>query len=340
MMNGYERMKAALSLETVEEIAVNPEVIQHALEITGNVHSRYSTDPEIMADAQIRTLEHYGYDSVYISSDNYILCEAFGGEVSFPYDEPPQLISPALRTGDISSLMPLTAESGRVNVILKATEICKKRLAEKTYVKTCIDSAPFSAAACTVGPERFMVALFDEEDWIPDLLEFCTDQIVKFGCLAAEAGADGLAFGDSVSALISREMYEEIALPFAKKAVSRLKEETGLPVFYHVCGDTNRILDLMVATGADCIEIDSMVDKENAHSVSKGKCCVLGNVSTVEALLNGTPDDVNREAMEMLSVFGKSGGLILSGACEIPRKTPVKNLEEMVRAAREFSGDN
>ena len=333
-MNGKERMLAALRFEEADHTAVNPEVIQHSLELSGNIHSRYSTDAETMARSQILCREYYDYDSVYVSSDNYILCEAFGGKVHFPADEPPQLIQIPLKEEDVSSLKPLTPESGRVGVILEATRICKKESKDSFFVKTCIDSAPFSAAAAAAGTENFLMSLLDEEDWVQELLEFCTEQVVHFGLLAAEAGADGLAFGDSVSALIGRKLYEACALPYAQKAVSALRGKTGLPVFYHVCGNTNHILDLLIDTGADCVEIDSMVDMPRAKELAAGRCCLEGNVSTIDALLNGKPEDVRRESKRIVDLFGGRGGVILSGACEIPRHTPRENLSAMIAAAR------
>ena len=61
-----------------------------------------------------------------------------------------------------------------------------------------------------------------------------------------------------------------------------------------------------------------------------------GNVSTIRAFLNGTPEDVRREAYVILDVYGNRGGLILSSACEIPRHSPTENVYALTRAAREY----
>lgn len=336
-MNGKERICAALAFQPSDYAAVNPEIIQHSLEIAGVTHRAYSTDPKVLAQAQLACQAHYGYDAVYVSSDNYIFAEAMGASVRFPEDEPPQLIKKALTDENVSALPALTADRGRISVILEATRLCRESLGDEIFVKTCIDSAPFSAAAALAGPQDFLMALCDEEDWVMELLEFCTEQITRFGILAAEAGAHGLAFGDSVASLVSPDMYRLFALPYAQKVIRRLKEKTGLPVFYHVCGNTNHILDLMVTTGADCLELDSPVDFEKARALAAGHCCLEGNVSTIEALLQGTPADVRREANCLLDLFGNRGGLILSGACEIPRHSPRDNVAALVSAAREYS---
>ncbi len=160
--------------------------------------------------------------------------------------------------------------------------------------------------------------------------------MIRYGLAAAEAGAHGLAFGDSPSVMLGRDMYREYALPYAQKAISVLRERTGLPVFYHICGDTRHIIDLMAESGADCLEIDSDVPMAYAKEKTFGRCAVEGNVSTVKAFLNGTPDDVMKEAYAILDVYGNRGGLILSSACEIPRHSPQENVYALTRASREY----
>ena len=178
--------------------------------------------------------------------------------------------------------------------------------------------------------------LYDEEDeYILPLLQTCTDAIVAYGQAAARAGAHGLAFSDSVASLISRELYERYALPYAQQAVRRL-QETGLPVFYHICGNTSHLLDLVMEIGAECIELDSMVSMAEAKQIAAGRCALEGNISTIQALYDGTPEDVAREADALLEIFGRRGGFILSSACEVPRNTPGENLMEITCAARRF----
>jgi len=160
--------------------------------------------------------------------------------------------------------------------------------------------------------------------------------VIRYGLAAAKAGAHGLAFGDSASVLVNRDMYESFALPYARRAVETLQNETGLPVFYHVCGNTAHILDHMVQTGADCLEIDSMVPMAAAKEIVNGRCALEGNVSTIEAFYEGTPEDVTREANAILDLFGNRGGVILSSACEIPRHTPEANVRALTDAVQNY----
>ncbi|HHW47079.1 MAG TPA: hypothetical protein GXX14_00470 [Clostridiaceae bacterium] len=105
---------------------------------------------------------------------------------------------------------------------------------DSAFIKTNIDSAPFSAAASVRGPEELMIDMYENENNVHKLLEICIQAIIDYGIAAAQSGAHGIAFGDSVSGLLSCEMYQKFALPYSKTAISEIKQCTGLPVFYHV----------------------------------------------------------------------------------------------------------
>ena len=336
-MNGYQRVMKALRFEPADRVAIIPELIQHNLEVAGETHGAYSSDPKVMAKVILAGLKAYETDAVYVSSDNYLIVEAMGGTVKLPQDAPPVLLKTAVDCiEDAVELEPLDVTRGRIPVILEATRLLREELKDEIFVKTCIDSAPFSMAAALLGPQEFMINLIDEPELCHELLEICTESAIRYGVAAAEAGAHGLAFGDSASVLISRSMYEEFALPYAKRAIAALQEKTDLPVFYHVCGNTRHILDLMMDTGAECIEIDSMVPMALAREAAAGRCAVEGNVSTIEAFYQGTAEDVTREANAIIDLFGNRGGLILSSACEIPRHTKAENVRALTDAALNY----
>lgn len=333
-MNGYQRVMRALHFEKTDRVPVVPELIQHNLELTNEHHSAFSSNPAVMSEVILAGLKKYETDAVYVSSDNYLIAEALGGIVQLPYDEPPRLVKKAADTiGEAARLPVLDPQKGRIPVILDATRMLREKLRDEIFVKTCIDSAPFSAAVTALGPEKFMMALVDDPELCHAFLENCTESVIRYGIAAAEAGAHGLAFGDSPSVMVSRDMFREFVLPYAKTAISELKVKTGLPVFYHICGDSSRILDLMIETGADCIEIDSDVPMAFAKEKAAGRCAVEGNVSTVKALFEGTPEDVTNEANAIIDLFGNRGGLILSSACEIPRHSPSENVRALTDAA-------
>lgn len=335
-MNSYTRTMAAIYGEKYDRTPVIPLIIQHALYKAGIPHKEYSTDGSKMAQAQMYALEMYGYDGIHITTDNQIISEALGCEIHLPFDEPPQYKNRILeRNNDLKQLKADFKPSGdgRMPVILRATEICRENLQDKCFIKVNCDSGPFSVAAALRGEENFFMDLYDDEQYVYDLLEICSDAVIKYAKAIIDSGAHAITFGDSTSGLIGRSMYEKFALPFQKRVISSIKS-AGVPVFMHICGDTNGIIDLMSTSGADVLEIDSLTDLATAYTKTDNKVCLEGNIHPTEVLLQGTAEDVYNASIKCIKE-SKGRHLILSSGCEVPRFTPEENILAMVKAARD-----
>jgi MtaA/CmuA family methyltransferase len=336
-MTGYERVTRTIRGESCDGIPVVPLIIQQCLEISGIPNSVYATDGEALAKAQIAALKVYDYDAVYISTDTTIIAQVMGSAVNFPYDAIPFYSDRILKNGiNLSRLKKTRIDpqvDGRMPEILKATAIAKRELDRKIFVKTNFDQGPFSVVCALRGDEATYMDILDNPQEVLDLLELCTEASIAYGKAVAAAGADGLAIGDSPAVLLSRSMYEQFAFPFEKKLVETLRRETGLPVFLHICGNAAHIIDLMAKTGADVLEIDEKCNLTQAYEAVGPDITLEGNVSPVAVLLRGTPQQVYNASLQCIEM-ARGRRLLLSGGCEIPRKTPDANIKAMVAAAR------
>jgi MtaA/CmuA family methyltransferase len=151
----------------------------------------------------------------------------------------------------------------------------------------------------------------------------------------AGTGADMVSNGDSPAGpdLVSPAMYEEFAQPYEK----RLADEAhihGRPYVLHICGNTTRILEAMLATGADALELDYKTDVRAARDVLRGRAVFIGNIDPSGVLALGTPALVEARTRELLEVFAGVPGFILNAGCAIPAETPPENLKAMLAAAR------
>ena len=304
-MNSYSRTMAAIYGEVYDRTPVIPLIIQHALHIAGISHREYSSNGSKMAQAQIYALDRYGYDGIHISTDNQIISEVLGCEVILPADEPPQYKTRILAQN--TDLKQLKTDFDphrdcRMPVILKATEIVRAHLKEEHFIKVNCDSGPFSIAAALRGEENFFMDLSDHEQYTYDLLEICTDAVIKYAKAIAGSGAHSITFGDSTSGLIGRGLYEKFALPFQKKAIKAIKE-TGLPVFMHICGNANDFVDLMGSSGADVLEIDSLTDLSEAYRKTENKICFEGSIHPTQVILQGTEEDVYHAAVNCIRLI-------------------------------------
>jgi uroporphyrinogen decarboxylase len=62
----------------------------------------------------------------------------------------------------------------------------------------------------------------------------------------------------------------------------------------------------------------------------------MGNLHTTDVMLNGTPEDVTRKAIDAMRDAGRGGGFILSTGDQCGRDTAYDNIFALVEAARKY----
>lgn len=261
-MNSLDLHRQALALDKPQRVPVAPSFLTRAVRVSGMRQHDYHTDPHVLARAQIDHCERYDFDGVYISSDNVILYEALGGQIVFPdADSYPMWTEPLVASPrDLSSLhWPEPERDGRMPVVIQAAALAMDLVGHRRFVLANIDSGPFQLALTLMGMERGFVTLMERPAEMCDILEFCAEVTILYGKAMAQTGCHGLQFGESTAALLGRNRYRDVVWPYDCRVIEALRQ-TGAYVFLHVCGDSTSVFDLLVQSGAHCIEFDSQVD--------------------------------------------------------------------------------
>jgi MtaA/CmuA family methyltransferase len=340
-MNPVERVRLTIAGQMPDRVPVIPLMIHHAIKLTGLRIDECAQDPRLLVKAHVRAWDAYGYDGFHVTCDNWILPAALGCPIQFFPDQPPTAAARVLaESKDLSLLVrPRSGTEGRMGFKVEATRLAAEAVGDRCYLKTCFDQGPFSLATAVRGIDTLMLDCIDDPQFVFDLLEICTDAVLKFARACGQAGCHALTFGDSTAGLLSRPLFERFAFPYEKRVIEGLAD-LGLPVFLHICGDTAHIFDLMVATGAAGLEVDYQHDIAYYKQRSAGRACLQGNIEPAGVMYRGSPVEVRaacRRAIEQGGAPSGSGSrFILSAGCEVPRDTPPENLRAMVDAARTF----
>ena len=333
-MNSLDLHRQALALDKPQRVPVAPSFLTRAVRVSGMRQHDYHTDPHVLARAQIDHCERYDFDGVYISSDNVILYEALGGQIVFPdADSYPMWTEPLVASPrDLSSLhWPEPERDGRMPVVIQAAALAMDLVGHRRFVLANIDSGPFQLALTLMGMERGFVTLMERPAEMCDILEFCAEVTILYGKAMAQTGCHGLQFGESTAALLGRNRYRDVVWPYDCRVIEALRQ-TGAYVFLHVCGDSTSVFDLLVQSGAHCIEFDSQVDPRVAQRLAAGKVALKGNVDTGH-FLTSSPAQMEQECCGLIETMGQQGGFILAGGCEVPAAASDDVLSAMRRAA-------
>jgi uroporphyrinogen decarboxylase len=222
---------------------------------------------------------------------------------------------------------------------LEAVHLLKIHFKNDIYIRGNCDQAPFSLASILRTPQKWLMDLYEHENLIIQLLEYCTDVTCQFIGLMAQTRADMLSNGDSPAGpeLISPELYKKYALPYEKMVVN-YAHKFGKKYTIHICGDTSAILEDILETDTDAVELDHKTDILRAHDLYKDKVVFIGNIDPSGILARGTIEEVQNKTERLLQIYDDSPRFILNAGCAIPAFTPQENLRAMITTARTFFG--
>jgi len=339
-VSSVERTYQTINLERPDRIPVDLHNFAMAAKSMNKDMGDIFKSGEMMAESHIKMWERFHHDVILHENGVTALAEAMGAEVEYYPNAVPRVKTPLItKLEDINRLkVPDIYSTGTLPELLKATKILKKELGDEVFIMGRGDQGPFSLAALLRGIENFMMDLMTpaHEEYVFQLLEICTEMVINFTLAQLEAGAHATSMGESLAGpdVVSPVFYRKYALPYEKKIVKAIKEKGGI-ISLHICGNCTDIIEDMVATGAQILEVDEKADFIKVEEKTRGKTCLLGPVSPT-VLRNGTPDEIKELTKNAIDIAGRDGGLILGPGCAMADDTPFENVEALVNTAREY----
>ncbi len=334
-MNSRERIFSLIDGKPVDRIPLMPITMMFAADQIGAKYRDYVTDYRVLAEAQLRTAERFGIDFVSCISDPARECADLGAKIRFFDDQPPAFVESEALLADKSMLATLKVPDplggGRMHDRVRAAALLKQKAGTDLIVEGWIEG-PCCMAANLRGINTLMLDFYDDPAFVEDLLAFVSEVVIAFARAQREAGVDLMGVGDAPASLIGRALFEKVVAPWHARIVEAMRG-MGLKTRSHICGNTSKICEARARLGYDIVDIDSQVPAELAREKMGPETIILGNVPTVAVMEKGTPEDVRRAAEACRRALGER--FILSAGCEVPRTTPIANMEALCRFALE-----
>jgi len=334
-MNSSERLKRRLKGETVDRPPNFDIFMTYAAHFINQPLSRYYEDYRVLCDANMAVLEAYGLDIVQAISDPYREAADFGLEVVFPYDDLPHAKQPLIvELEDIEKIKRRSSLIGkRMADRVEAVHLFNTKVGDNVPIMGWVEGA-LAEAVDLRGVSKILIDMYDNPDWLVELLEVIVETQISFANAQIEAGATMIGLGDAIASQISPKMYRKFVLPYEKRIFNAV-HKMGALARLHICGNTTQILEEMVESGADIIDLDWKVDFQFAADLFGDRAVPCGNFDPVAIMLQGKPDEVYKATINCLKVNPKK--TISAAGCEIPDKTPKDNLLAQKKAIQDFS---
>jgi len=328
-----DSFRRAVALEKEDYIPAIPTVSGWVARFSGVPLKSLIYDANAMAKAQIEAQKAVGHDALFAYIDALYIPEAFGCGMGFLSSGAADAVPLDLKTvEDVDALRdPDVRKDGRLPLMLRFAEQLVQAPSRVVPVLSLVEG-PFTNCARMLSTERMMRAVVKSRPLVERLLDKVVRLLTRFGHALQDTGVDGLVIADPVgsSTMVSRNIYQEMVLPYLQRFIASL----NIPVILHVCGDTDPVLDLMAQSGARILSLDQCMDLGKAREKLAGRCGIGGNVDPINALLLGTVEDVKKETLKCLEQGGNKGYVLMAG-CAVPPRTPIENLKAMIETARQ-----
>ncbi len=264
--------------------------------------------------------------------DLQLEAEILGCQLVWTKDGPPSVSSHPLEDNPAvpcRCTLP-TAEDGRLPMVLDVMRRMKSAVGDTTALYGLI-CGPFTLASHLRGNDIFM-DMFDDEDFVNNLLDYCADVGKRMIELYSQAGMDVIAVVDPLVSQVSSAHFEEfLSKPFT--ALFDFIRGSGKLSSFFVCGDATRNIEVMCKTKPDSVFVDENVNIVKAKAITdRFNVALGGNIPLTSIMLHGTQQDNMKYVVDMLDSLPNTHNFIVAPGCDMPFAVPVENTVAVAQA--------
>lgn len=293
--------------------------------------------PELAAKVTLQPVDMLGVDAAILFSDILIPVEAMGMVLEFSEKKGPRLSEP-IRNRTLVEKLVVPLPEDDLDFVLETIKILRRELEDKVPL-IGFSGAPFTLATYMIeggSSKNFLNTkrmMFESPTLFNDLMEKITATVVSYLRAQIKAGAQVVQLFDTWAGILSPDDYRTYALPYVKKAITKLKNQ-GVPVIYFV-NDCSSLLKDIKKSGADVIGIDWRIDIGEAVKRIGKKHVVQGNLDPCALFL--PKEQLRKRVGDILAKAEPSKGHIFNLGHGILPETPVEAVIAMVKAVHELS---
>jgi uroporphyrinogen decarboxylase len=278
----------------------------------------YFHRPEHVVEGQLRMQRKYRNDCYLGFLYGPLEVEAFGGEVIFVDDGPPNSGEPVVR--DVERIPDLPPPDPHENRALRRTldVIDGLRAHGDPGVPILgVVISPFSLPVMQLGFPAYLDLLHERPDLVHHLLAVNEEFCVAWGNAQFAAGATALTYFDPLASPtnVTPAMYRELGKPVARRVLSRLQ---GPAVAHLASGRVLGVVDDLVELGVAGVGAGDVEDAAAVKEACRGRVTMIGNLNGI-AMANWSDADAEAAVKDLLAAAAPGGGFVLSdGHGELP----------------------
>ena len=332
-MTSMQRVLTTLGHQEPDRVPFFLLVTMHGARELGMSIKEYFSRAENVVEGQLRLRAKYRHDCLFNLFYAPIEVEAWGAEVIFYDDGPPNSGQSFIRRlEDIKRLEPpKVKETPCLLRVLQATQMLKAEAGDEVPI-IGVALSPFSLPVMQIGFDRYIELMYEQRALFEHLMRVNQAFCVEWANAQLEAGATAIAYFDPIASptITPRALYLETGFKVARQTLAQIKGPTATHLASARCLP---IVDDLAQTGTAVVGVSALEDLAEVKAACRDKLTVLGNLNGIE-MRRWTPQQAQRAVKEAIAKAGPGGGYILAdNHGEIPWQVPdevLLTISEMV----------
>jgi hypothetical protein len=374
MMRSKERMMKAMNLEEPDRVPVMCQMsIGHMLLQTGLRPLELWFSKDVFAEALLKLREIYQFDGILISLHGHssrwmqktlkiekeknqeVIIWKNGDRTVFPPDDLPRYYPAKIDSSPLIENVDPNAIAETVDFIPVSQGLyfsidpshpydifylIKEKAGDRFSIHGEVTS-PFDYFLYLFGVKNAMMSLIESPEKTTDILQKFTQGVTKIAVDQAEIGVDAIKISSPYAgaSFLSPEFYRKFVFPFESQIADAVRT-MGTHVYIHTCGAINDRLEMMAESGIsgiECLDPPPLgnVSLEEAKERIGHKVFIKGNIDPINVMLQGSVEDVKKDAAQRIEIAKPGGGYILSTACSIAPYTNRENVQALYEISEE-----
>lgn len=331
-----QRALTALSHQEPDRVPMFLLLTMHGAKELGLPIREYFASGQLLAEGQLRLQKKYNNDCFYTFFYAPLEVEAFGGEVIWFEDGPPNSGMPFINKPEMIKHLeaPKVSTTKLLHKVLEATAILKSKVGDTIPIIGVVMS-PFSLPVMQMGFDKYFELMHYHKDLFERLMRVNEEFCVDWANAQLAAGATAICYFDPVSSptIITRDQYLAMGYPVACRTIGRIKGPTAT---HFASGNCLPIADLLPQTGTAVAGISTMEPLTELKNSFKNKLTILGNLNAIE-MRRWTSRQADEAVRAVIRTAAPGGGFILAeNHGEIPFQVPDEVLLTISEAVRKY----
>jgi len=310
-ITSMKRVMTTLSHKESDRVPFFLLATMHGAKELGLSIEEYFSKAKNVVEGQLRLRAKYRHDCIYNFYYAPLEVEAWGGEVIYSDDGPPNSGRPFIRSSkDIKKLkIPQITGNPCLEKVLESTQTLKEEIGDDAPIIGVVMS-PFSLPIMQMGFDKYIELMYEAPDLLDYLFKINEEFCVQWANAQLRAGATAICYFDPAASttISTKEMYLKTGFKTAKRTISRIEGPTAT---HMASGRCLPIVKDLIQTKTAIVGVSWQEDLAELKSACRNEISVLGNLNGIE-MRRWTPEKAEEEVKKAILQAGPGGGFILS----------------------------